>query len=193
MACLSLRQTNIWSDAGILSTGSLWTNFSDVLIRITQFSFNNIHSKISSAKRWPFCLVLDVFTHLGRVTHICVSNLTIIGWDNGLSPGRRQAIILTNDGILLIGPLETNFSEILIGIQTFSIKKMHLKMSSVKRRPFCLVLDVLMTVTIQPCGVAVSSVISWLTESVNPMHRLVIPVCVPIVVTRLSGAGLYNS
>ena len=35
-------------------------------------------------------------THWGRVTHICVSNLTIIGSDNGLSPGRRQAIIGTS-------------------------------------------------------------------------------------------------
>ena len=43
-------------------------------------------------------------THRGRVTHICVGNLTIIGSDNGLSPGRRQAIIWTNAGILLIGP-----------------------------------------------------------------------------------------
>ena len=32
-------------------------------------------------------------THRGRVTHLCVGNLTIIGSDNGLSPGRRQAII----------------------------------------------------------------------------------------------------
>ena len=55
-------------------------------------------------------------THWGRVTHICVSKLTIIGSDNGLSPGRRQAIIWTNAGILLIGPLRTNFSEILIEI-----------------------------------------------------------------------------
>ena len=75
-------------------------------------------------------------THWGRVTHICVSKLTTTGSDNGLSPGRRQAIIWTNDGILLIGPLGTNFSEILIGIQTFSLKKMHLKMSSAKWRPF---------------------------------------------------------
>ena len=44
--------------------------------------------------------------------HICVGKLTIIGSDNGLSPGQRQAIIWTNDGILLIEPLETNFSEI---------------------------------------------------------------------------------
>ena len=60
-------------------------------------------------------------THWGRVTHICVRNLTIIGSDNGLSPGRRQAIIWTNAGILLIGPLGTNFSEILIEIHIFSI------------------------------------------------------------------------
>ena len=75
-------------------------------------------------------------THWGRVTHICVSNLTIIGSDNGLSPARRQAIIWTNARILLTGPMETNFSEILIGIQTFSFKKMYLKMSSAKWRPF---------------------------------------------------------
>ena len=72
------------------------------------------------------------------MTHICVVKLTIIGSDNGLSPGRRQAIILTNAGILLIGPLGTNFIGILIGIQTFSFKKLHLKMSSAKWRPFCL-------------------------------------------------------
>ena len=84
-------------------------------------------------------------THWGRVTHICVSKLTIIGSDNGLSPGRRQAIIWTNAGILLIGPLGTNFSEILIGIKTFSFTKMHLKMSSAIWCPFCLGLNVLMT------------------------------------------------
>ena len=76
------------------------------------------------------------------MTHICVSNITIIGSDNSLSPDRRQAIILTNAGILLIGPLGTNSSEILIEIQTFSFKKMRLKMSSVKWRPFCLGLNV---------------------------------------------------
>ena len=48
------------------------------------------------------------------MTHKCVSKLTIVGLDNGLSPGRCQAIIWTNAGILLIGPLRINFSEILI-------------------------------------------------------------------------------
>ena len=47
-------------------------------------------------------------THWSRVTHICVSNLTIIGSDNDLSPGRCQAIIWTYAGILSIEPLGTN-------------------------------------------------------------------------------------
>ena len=74
---------------------------------------------------------------------MCVSKLTIIGSDNGLSPDRHQAIIWTNAGILLIGPLGTNLSEISIEILTFSFKKMHLKVSSAKQRPFCLGLNVL--------------------------------------------------
>ena len=32
-------------------------------------------------------------TQGGRVTYICVSKIIIIGSDNGLSPGRHQAII----------------------------------------------------------------------------------------------------
>ena len=96
-------------------------------------------------------------THWGRVMHICVNKLTIIGSDNGLSPGRRQAIIWTNAGILLIGPLGTNFSEILIEMYTFSFKKMHLKMSSGKWRPCCLGLTEL-----RSHGFEVSCRIPWL-------------------------------
>ena len=84
-----------------------------------------------------------LLTHWGRATHICVSNITIIVSDNDLSPGRRQAIIWTNAGILFIGPLGTNFSEILIGIQTLAFKKIHLEMSSAKWRLFSLGLSVL--------------------------------------------------
>ena len=68
-----------------------------------------------------------ILTHWGRVMFIWVSKLTSIGSDNGLSPGQLQAIIWTNAGILLIGPLGTKFSEVLIEIHTFSFKKMHLK------------------------------------------------------------------
>ena len=82
-------------------------------------------------------------THWGWVLHIGVSKLIIVGSDNGLSSGQRQATIWTNDGILLIGPLGTNFIEIRCDIHTFSFKKMHLKMSSVKWCQFCPTLNVL--------------------------------------------------
>ena len=87
-------------------------------------------------------LCLNELTHWGRVTHICVGNLTIIGPDNSLSPGRRQPIIWTNAGILLSGPWGTNFSEILIGIQTFALKKNAFEngvceMASILSRPQC--------------------------------------------------------
>ena len=87
-------------------------------------------------------VIYKLLIHWGRVTHIRVSNLTIIGSDNGLPPGRHQSIIWTNAGILLIGPLGTIFSEILIEIHTSSFKKMHLKISS-KWQPFCIGLNVL--------------------------------------------------
>ena len=88
---------------------------------------------------WHFSC--EYLTHWGRVTDICIGNVTIIGPDNGLLPGRRQAIIWTNAGILLIGPLETNFSEIFIKIHIFSFNKIHLKMTSGKWRPFYLGLN----------------------------------------------------
>ena len=81
-------------------------------------------------------------THWGRVTHICVSKLTGIGSDNGLSPGRRQAIIWTNAGILLIGPIGTNFNEIFyrnscIFIQENSFENVVCEMASILYRPQC--------------------------------------------------------
>ena len=113
----------------------------------------------------PLVTWLPPLTHWGRVTHICVSKLTIIGSDNGLLPDRRQAIIWTNAGLLLIGPLGTNFSEILIEILTFSFKKMRLKVSSAKRRPFCLGLNVLHTLN------QISE--SWILPTPNtPITRL---------------------
>ena len=84
-----------------------------------------------------------LLTHWGQVTHICVSKLIIIGSDNGLSPDRHRAIIWTNAWSLSIEPLRTYFNENVIKIQQFSLKKMHVKMSSAKWRPFCLGLNVL--------------------------------------------------
>ena len=59
-------------------------------------------------------------------------NWIIIGSGNGLSPVRRHAITWTNADLLSTGLLGTSFSEIWIGILSFSFKKMHLKMSSAK-------------------------------------------------------------
>ena len=93
---------------------------------------NNNASMLSAYYKIVFLL-----TYWGRVTRICVSKLNIIGSDNGLSPCLHQA------GILLIGPLGTNFSEILIEIHTYSFMKMLLKTSSAKCLPFHLGLNVL--------------------------------------------------
>ena len=89
-------------------------------------------------------------TRWGRVTHICVSKLTFIGANKGLPPGRRQAIIWTIAGILLIRTLRINFSEILSEIHAFSFKKMHLKIWCAKWRQLCFGLNVLTIIFANP-------------------------------------------
>ena len=71
-----------------------------------------------------------VLTYWARVTHICVSKLTIIGSDNWLFLDWAHAIIRNNAGLILIWPIGTNFSEILIKIPKNSFKKMHVKLMS---------------------------------------------------------------
>ena len=79
-----------------------------------------------------FELHILILNHWGKATHICVSKLIIIGSNNGFTAERRQAIIWTNAGILLIRTLGRDFSEILSTIQTFLFNKMRLKW-----RQFC--------------------------------------------------------
>ena len=114
----------IWTNAGIL----LGTSVSEILIKIYTFSFKTMHLKMSFGKWRPSCLGLNVLTSdqmyaqpilLGSSktnetatticfnslmpsdAYICVGNLTTIGSDNGLSPGRPQAINWTNRGIFV--------------------------------------------------------------------------------------------
>ena len=87
-------------------------------------------------------LLLAGLTHWGRVTHICINKTTIIGSDNGLSPGRCQAIIWTNAGILLIGTLGTNNSEIsnqmsFLFIREIAYENVIWKMAAILFRPQC--------------------------------------------------------
>ena len=105
--------------------------------------FSNCKPEQACEQVVEFLVIWYAITHWGRVTHIWISYLTSIVSDKRLSPGQRQAIICNNAGILLIGPLGTNFSEILIKIHIFLFKKMHLKMSSGKWWPFYLGLNVL--------------------------------------------------
>ena len=57
-------------------------------------------------------------------------NYTIIGSDNGLSPGRHQAIICTNTGIFLIKPLGTYFGQLkALNINLFLSKQIPLQVS----------------------------------------------------------------
>ena len=140
MACnickaFSITPSNTYTRNMVLHSSSSIGSAKTVCVGLTPGNFAT-HEGIRDCR----CPLL---THWGRVTHICVSELTIIGSDNGLSPGRRQAIIWTNAGILLIRTLGINLNEILSEIHTFSFKKMYLKMSSGKRRPFCLGLNVL--------------------------------------------------
>ena len=128
----SLRyRSSTLTSADLLSIGP-GTNFSGISIKVLNFDFTKIHLQMSSAKCRSFCSGFNVLTHWSWVTHICACKLIIIGSDNGLSPGRRQAIMWTNPGILLIQTLETNFSEIWSKIHPFWFYKMHLKMSSAK-------------------------------------------------------------
>ena len=79
-----------------------------VIVKIMLLSFDKLYVGIyviCCQKVWN----TFVLTHWGRVTHICVDHIAIIGSDNGLWPGRRQAIIWTIIGILLIEPLGTKY------------------------------------------------------------------------------------
>ena len=102
------------------------------------FSFEHIYHCFTSISY----VVFINLTHWGRVTHICVGKLSIIVSDNGLSPGRRQAIIWTNAGIVLIGALGTNVSEnfdwnLYIFIEENAFENVVCEMASILSRPQC--------------------------------------------------------
>ena len=126
------RRAIILTNAGILSVGKT----SVILKKIKHFHSRKcieiVVRTLAANLSWPQCVKCSNADSLRTVTHTCVSKIIIIGSDNGLSPDRRQAIIWTSTEILLIGPLETKCSEILIEIHTFSFQEINLKMSSGK-------------------------------------------------------------
>ena len=91
-------------------------------------------------------LMVDKKSHTGFAFRLVYTNLpsvyasvnwVSIGSDNCLSPGRRQAIIWTNDNILSTRLQGTYFKEILFEIQIFSFHKMRFNMLCPKWWPSC--------------------------------------------------------
>ena len=101
----TLRHKLQWNFCQNLQTFSDENVFENVVCKMADILFR-LHNVNSFEAEWGI--------------YASVNN-TIIGSDNGLSPGWRQAIIWTNAGILFIRPLGTNFSEIVIEIETFSL------------------------------------------------------------------------
>ena len=114
-------------------------NYRLVNVMASQIAGNSTHC--STACPGLIENILSFVTHWGRVTHLCVGKLTIIGSDNSLSPGRRQAIIWTNAGILLIEPLGTNLRNFNrnwnISIQENAFENIVCEMASIFSRPQC--------------------------------------------------------
>ena len=98
-------------------------------------SLNSLFSltiKEKAPYQWPF--VSGIFQSSVDYSHIkgqkCRNGLICLGSDNGMSPVPCQAISWTSAVLLLIGPLGTNFGEILIKLQQFSFKNMYFEMFS---------------------------------------------------------------
>ena len=79
----SRRQAIIWTNARILLIQTPGTNFSEILSEIPTFSFKKTHMKTSSAKRWPFCLGLNVLTHLYPNSNGSLAKLLLKGMEDG--------------------------------------------------------------------------------------------------------------
>ena len=113
---------------------------------------NDVSHWLDTMPQFPLIVYIHGKVRRFEASYVCFTHWgwDIIGSNNGLSPGRRQAIISTNAGILLTRTLGTNFSEILSEIHTFSFKKRPLKMTSGEWWPVCLGLNVLS----KTCGVS---------------------------------------
>ena len=101
----------------------MWHSFEGITKEDLKITISKTQLKFAISKSWPEHPATNELTHWGRVTQICISKLTIIGSDNGLSPGWHQVIIWNNAGILLIGALGTSLSKILIKNQYIFIQE----------------------------------------------------------------------
>ena len=145
--------------------GFVWRFLLSILVPVTNVMSASIvllysmyFSESFHVSTWPN---LVGSTHLYSISvealsnslrHICVGDLVTIGLDNGLSPGRRQAIIWIYAVIVLIGLFGNKLQWNLIWNRKFPFKKMHLGMSAAKRWPFWLSFNGLTKSTIPQNG-----------------------------------------
>ena len=136
-------------------------------------SFRNFYDWAKTNESWASEISWDLsLIQWDKVMHVYVSKLTIISSDNGLSPGRRQAIIWTNAGILSIGPIGIIVNEILFEIHIFSFRKFFLKMSSGRWWLFCLGVNVLRCVS-GGCSISLEPQDSALWRKFTLINRLI--------------------
>ena len=90
-----------------------------------------------------FCQKVSLFEGFVRILHVCFiwTAMQCYRCQYSDPKGYGQISLIHNTWMMSLG---TNFSEILNKIHTFPFKKMYLKISSGKLRPFCLGLNVLM-------------------------------------------------
>ena len=105
--------------------------------RIYIYTLSYYHHQIGSMNYYPLFRVRSRNNGMR-----CMSFYILIGSDNGFSPGRRQAIIWTNDGILLIGPLGNKLQwnlrwNLYIFIQENAFETVVRKLAAVLPRPQC--------------------------------------------------------
>ena len=86
------RRAIIWTNDRILLIWTLGINCSDILRWIHIFSFKNIHFKMSSAKRGPFCLEIGLCLNEG---HVCTTTHTRCG-----CPGESFAVSVCHTTIV---------------------------------------------------------------------------------------------
>ena len=108
--CVVLRyKSNSHISKGrLISLKDCFDHHSNIMDKIFCGHYISNYPNATSACTLRKCVAMGLLTRCGQVTHIYVSKLTIIGSDNGFSPGRRQAIIWSNAGILLIRTIGTN-------------------------------------------------------------------------------------
>ena len=71
---------------------------------------------VNSPHKWP--VTQKMFPFDDDIMEYESANWTIIASGNGFSPVQYQAITLASANFLLIGPLKTNFSEIIIHLES---------------------------------------------------------------------------